>query len=256
MNLKRKEMIQMNKRPPKPQIKKGTTKRLLRYLGKKYTASFIFVIICIILSSVASIAGSLFLQTLIDDHITPLLSTPEPVFTGLLGAIGTMALIYLIGVITGYLYNRIMATISQGVLRDIRDEMFVKMEKLPIKYFDTNSHGDIMSHYTNDTDTLRHMLGKGLPQIISSVFSIIATLCSMIYLSWELTILVLIFTYFTLFATKKIAKKSSKYFIGQQHSLGKVNGYVKEMLIACEKWAKDMGCTEFAVTANWEISIV
>lgn len=220
----------MNKRPPRPKIKKGTTKRLLGYLGKKYTKSFILVIICIILSSLAGVLGSLFLQTLIDDHITPLLSTPNPVFTGLLGAIGIMVLIYLVGIITTYLYNRIMATISQGVLKDIRDEMFAKMEKLPIKYFDTNSHGDIMSHYTNDTDALRHMIGRGLPQIISSVFSIVATFCSMIFLSKELTLLVILFTVLTLFATKKIASKSSKYFIGQQHSLGKVNGYVKEML--------------------------
>ena len=220
----------MNKKPPRPKIKKGTTKRLLGYLGRKYTKSFILVIICIILSSLAGVLGSLFLQTLIDDHITPLLSTPNPVFTGLLGAIGVMVLIYLVGIITTYLYNRIMATISQGVLKDIRDEMFAKMEKLPIKYFDTHSHGDIMSHYTNDTDTLRHMIGRGLPQIISSVFSIVATFCSMIYLSKELTLLVVLFSMLTLFATRKIASKSSKYFIGQQHSLGKVNGYVKEML--------------------------
>jgi len=214
----------------KPSIKKGTLKRLISYIIKKYKFSFILVIICIILSSVAGIAGSLFLQVLIDDYITPLLSETNPVFKGLLNAIGVMCIIYVIGLITGYLYNKIMATISQGVLKDIRDDMFIKMEKLPIKYFDTHSHGDIMSHYTNDTDTLRQMVGKGLPQIISSVFSIIAIFCSMIYLSKILTLFVIVFTLLTLFVTKKITSKSSKYFISQQYSLGKVNGYIKEML--------------------------
>ena len=214
----------------KPSIKKGTLKRLISYIIKKYKFSFILVIICIILSSVAGIAGSLFLQVLIDDYITPLLNETNPVFNGLLNAIGVMCIIYVIGLITGYLYNRIMATISQGVLKDIRDDMFIKMEKLPIKYFDTHSHGDIMSHYTNDTDTLRQMVAKGLPQIISSVFSIIAIFCSMIYLSKILTLFVIVFTLLTLFVTKKITSKSSKYFISQQYSLGKVNGYIKEML--------------------------
>ena len=214
----------------KPSIKKGTLKRLISYITKKYKFSFILVIICIILSSVAGIAGSLFLQVLIDDYITPLLNEINPVFNGLLNAIGVMCIIYAIGLITGFLYNRIMATISQGVLKDIRDDMFVKMEKLPIKYFDTHSHGDIMSHYTNDTDTLRQMVGKGLPQIISSVFSIIAIFCSMIYLSKILTLFVIVFTLLTLLVTKKITSKSSKYFISQQYSLGKVNGYIKEML--------------------------
>lgn len=214
----------------KQKIKKGTIKRLMGYIKAKYNKRFIVVIICIILSSIASVAGSLFLQTLIDNYITPLLNETNPVFTGLLYAVGIMAIIYTIGIITGYLYNRIMATISQGVLKDIRDDMFSKMEKLPIQYFDTHSHGDIMSHYTNDTDTLRQMISQSLPQVISSTISIIAILCSMIYLSKILTIFVIIFTIITLSITKRLASKSSKYFINQQSSLGKVNGYIEEML--------------------------
>ena len=211
-------------------IRKGTIKRLIKYIRKKYNTRFIVVIICIIISSIASVVGSVFLRTLIDDQITPLLSAENPIFTGLLRVIGTMAIIYLLGILTGYFYNRIMATISQGVLKDIRDEMFEKMEKLPIKYFDTHSHGDIMSHYTNDTDTLRQMLSQGLPQVISSIITIVAIVCSMIYLSKLLTAFVIVFTIITLIITKELAGKSSKYFISQQKSLGKVNGYIEEML--------------------------
>ena len=141
-----------------------------------------------------------------------------------------MAIIYVIGVVTAYLYNRFMVTISQGVLRDIRNEMFEKMEKLPIRYFDTNTHGDIMSRYTNDVDTLRQMLSQSFPHVISASFSVITVFCSMIYLSLPLTVFVVIFTSLTIVVTKKIASRSSKYFLRQQNSLGKVNGYIEEML--------------------------
>ena len=214
----------------KNKVPKGTIKRLISYITKKHKKKLLIVFICIILSSVASVASSIFLQALIDDYITPLLNTENPVYTGLMIIIGFMALIYIIGIASSYLYNRLMAVISQGVLKDIRDEMFSKMEALPIKYFDTHTHGDIMSHYTNDTDTLRQMISQSFPQIISSVISIIAILCAMIYLSPILTILVLVFTVLTIFVTKNIALKSSKYFINQQDSLGKVNGYIEEML--------------------------
>ena len=214
----------------KQEIRKGTIKRLLGYITKKYKKQFIFVFICIIISSVASIAGSLFLQTLIDEYITPLLGVSDPVFTGLLRAIGVMILIYIAGIVTAYLYNRIMAVISQGVLKDIRDEMFAKMERLPIRYFDTHSHGDIMSHYTNDTDTLRQMISQSLPHVISSVISIIAIFCALIYLSPMLTVFVIFFTILTVMVTRFLAKKSSKYFINQQTSLASVNGYIEEML--------------------------
>ena len=214
----------------KPEIKKGTIKRIIKYITSEYKKELIIVFVCIILSSIASVAGSLFLQTLIDNYITPLLETENPIFTGLIKAIGVMAVIYIVGIITGYLYSRIMAVIAQGVLRNIRNEMFEKMEKLPIRYFDTHTHGDIMSTYTNDVDTLEQMISQGLPQAISSVISVIAIFCAMIYLSPILTVLVIIFTGITILTTKRIASKSSKYFISQQHSLGKVNGYIEEML--------------------------
>ena len=214
----------------KNEIKKGTLKRLLSYVLKNYKKQFIFVFICIIISSIASVAGSLFLQTLIDDYITPLLKDTNPVFTELLKILTVMATIYIIGILASYLYSRLMAVISQGVLRDIRNEMFTKMERLPIRYFDTNTHGDIMSHYTNDTDTLRQVLSQSLPQVITSVFSIIAIFCSMIYLSPLLTIFVIIFTILTIIVTKTISSKSAKYFLKQQYALGKVNGYIEEML--------------------------
>ncbi len=216
----------MNRR----KIKKGTTKRLLKYVIKNNRIRLLVVFICIILSSVASVAGSLFLKTLIDDYITPLLSEQNPVFTGLLTAILMMCIVYVIGIITTYLYNRMMVTVSQGVQKNIRDDMFAKMQKLPIKYFDTNAHGDIMSHYTNDTDTLRQMISQSLPHIVSSLMTVIAILCSMIYLSKTLTIFVIIFTILTLLVTKELASRSAKYFVGQQDSLGKVNGYIEEML--------------------------
>lgn len=214
----------------RPQIKKGTIKRLLGYIKRKYTKKFILVLLCIIISSVASVVGSLFVQILIDDYITPLLGMENPVFTGLLKAIGIMIIIYAIGIICTYLYNRIMAVISQGVLKDIRDEMFEKMETLPIKFFDTHTHGDIMSHYTNDTDTLRQMISQGLPELVASIVMIVAIFFSMLYLSPILTVFVIAFTFITVCITKTIAGKSAKYFIGQQKSLGIVNGYVEEML--------------------------
>ena len=214
----------------KIQIRKGTIKRLLGYITKKYKKQFAVVLICIIFSSIAQVAGSLFLQILIDDYVTPLLGEPNPVYTGLLGAIGIMVIIYIVGMLTSYLYNRLMAVVAQGVLKDIRDEMFDKMEALPIRYFDTHTHGDIMSHYTNDTDTLRQMISQSLPFCIQSVISIVAILCSMIYLSPILTIFVLVFSALTIIITRIVGAKSSKNFINQQASLGKVNGYIEEML--------------------------
>ena len=214
----------------KQKIKKGTVKRLLGYIKRKYKKQFFIVIICIILASIAMVGSSLFLRTLIDNYITPLLGTENPVFTELLKMVLGMAVIYLIGVVAGYIYNRKMAVIAQGVLKDIRDEMFSKMQSLPISYFDTNTHGDIMSHYTNDTDTLRQMLSQSLPQIIYSVITIVVILCGMIYLSPVLMIFTIAFSILTIFVTKKIAGKSSKYYINQQKSLGTVNGYIEEML--------------------------
>ena len=207
-----------------------TAKRLIGYVTKNYKKQLFLVILCILVSSVSGVIGSLFLQTVIDDYITPLLNVTNPIFTGLLKAIGFMAIIYIMGALAGYLYNRIMAVISQSVLKDIRDEMFSKMQTFPISYFDTNTHGDIMSHYTNDTDTLRQMISQSLPSLISSLITIVAVVCAMLSISVLLTFFIIIFVFFMLYVTKKIAGKSGKYFINQQQSLGKVNGFVEEMI--------------------------
>ncbi len=214
----------------KNSIKKGTIKRLLGYITKNYKKQFIIVIICIIISSIASVASSLFLQQLIDNYITPLLGTENPVFTGLMQAIGIMATIYLLGIVSTYLYNRLMVSVAQGVLKKIRDEMFSKMEALPIKYFDTHTHGDVMSRYTNDADTLTETIAQSVPQAIASTITVVAIVFGMFYLSPLLSIFVFFFTMVTLFVTKSIAKKSAKYFISQQASIGRVNGYIEEML--------------------------
>ena len=214
----------------KPKADSKTLKRIIKYITNNYKGKFIFVIICIIISSIASVAGSLFLKTLIDDYIGPLLTQENPVFTGLLNAIGIMIGIYVIGIISTWTYNFITVRISQGVLKTIRDEMFEKMQKLPIKYFDTHTHGDIMSHYTNDTDTLMQMISQSIPQLIASGTTVIAVFISMISISIYLTILVILFIFVMLFVVKQVAGKSSKYFIAQQESIGKVDGYIEEMI--------------------------
>ena len=215
---------------PGMKIRKGTIKRLASYIKNKYKKQFIAVMILVIISSGATVAVSLFLQKLIDNYISPILGMENPIFDGLLKAIGIIIVICLSGIISTYIYNRIMSIISQGVLKDIRDEMFNKMQDLPIKYFDTHTHGDIMSRYTNDVDTLEQTISQVLPQMISSIITVIVTLCAMIYLSKLMTIFVIIFTAITLIITKKISMKSSKHFIKGQESLGKVNGYIEEML--------------------------
>ena len=206
-----------------------TLKRLLSYISQ-YRIQFIFVLVSILLSAVASVVSTLFLKTLIDDYITPLLLEAVPDFSGLARLILIMAGIYLIGVIATLFYNRVMVVIAQGVLKEIRDEMFEKMQKLPIRYFDTPSHGDIMSHYTNDTDTLRQMLTQSIPQLFSSVVTIVAVFVSMLTLSLWLTIFVVLFTFIILKVVGNITSKSSKYFVSQQKSLGDVNGYIEEMI--------------------------
>ena len=210
--------------------KKKTAKRLLKYITKSYKKHLILVIICIILSSVASVAGSMFLGTLIDEYISPLLLEPNPVFTGLLKAIIMMGAIYLVGVISTFIYTRIMARISQGVLKEIRDEMFNKMQTFPIKYFDTHTHGEIMSYYTNDVDTLSQMIGQSLPQFIASITSVIAVFIAMIITSIPLTIFIIVFIFMMIKVTGKVASKSGKYFVKQQETLGKVNGFIEEMI--------------------------
>ncbi|MFR0903521.1 MAG: ABC transporter ATP-binding protein, partial [Anaerovoracaceae bacterium] len=188
------------------------------------------VMICILLSSGASVASSLFLQTLIDDYISPLLIEAVPDFSGLLQVIMSMSAVFLAGVLASLFYSRTMAVIAQSTLKDIRDEMFTKMQGLPIKYFDTRTHGDIMSYYTNDADTLRQMISQSLPNLFSSVVSMVAVFCSMLYLSIWLTLIVVVFTVLILLVIKGIASKSGNYFMKQQTSIADVNGYIEEMI--------------------------
>lgn len=217
----------MGRKFQKPEGK--TIKRLLSYI-MRYKIRFIFVMICIIINALTNVASSLFLQVLIDDYIIPLQQQAHPVFSGLLRAILLMGGIYLIGVLTGLIYNRIMVVIAQGVLKDIRDEMFAYMQTLPIKYFDTHTHGDIMSHYTNDTDTLRQMISQSIPQTFSSIITIVSTFVAMLVTDIWLTLFVIAFVILMLIVTKKIAAKSSTYFVKQQQSIGDVNGYIEEMI--------------------------
>ena len=215
---------------PKQKPDPETIKRLLSYVSKDYKTPFIFVLICIVFSAIAGIIGSMFLKVLIDSYISPLLLEANPVFSGLLKAISIMAGIYVIGIISTYFYNVTMVVIAQGVLKKIRDEMFAHMQALPIKYFDTHTHGDIMSYYTNDADTLRQMISQSIPQVLSSIITIVTVVVAMIATSIHLTVLVLIFVTFMLYTTKKIAGKSGTYFVKQQESIGKLNGFIEEMI--------------------------
>ena len=214
---------------PTQKFNKDTFKRLLKYMSK-YKFRYILVFICIIISSVVQIAGQLFLKTLIDDYITPLMGVENPVFTGLLKFVGFMASIYLIGVVCSFLYNRIMINVAQGVLKDIRDEMFNHMQTLPISYFDNNTHGDIMSRYTNDTDSLEMMVSQSIPMCVGSIITIISIFVSMLTLNVPLTFAVVIGVIAMVVGTKNIVKKSGRYFVSQQESLGKLNGFIEEMI--------------------------
>lgn len=219
----------MNKKPSRPQVNPNTLKRLLGYLSV-YKTRVVLVIICILLSAIANVMSSLFIQRLIDDYISPLLLEANPVFDALFRAIVQMACIYVIGILASLIYNRTMAIISQGILKKIRDDMFAHMQTLPIKYFDTHTHGDVMSHYTNDTDALRQMLSQSLPQLLSSCVTIVAVFVSMLYLSVWMTLFIVVFLFFILKIVKSIAGKSSVYFIKQQQNIGDVNGYIEEMI--------------------------
>ena len=214
---------------PKKKVNTQTIKRLMSYISK-YKIRFIFVLICIVISSLASVSSSLFLQTLIDDYISPLLLEATPNFSGLARAIFAMMAIYALGIFATLFYNRTMVVIAQGVLKKIRDEMFAHMQKLPIRYFDTHAHGDIMSHYTNDADTLRQMLAQSIPQMFASAITIISVIFAMLSLSVWMTAFVLFFVFCMLQVTKFIASRSGKYFIKQQVSLGELNGFIEEMI--------------------------
>ncbi len=207
----------------------GTAKRVFAYFGR-YRLLFVLVVFCILISALASVAGALFLQTLIDDYISPLIGQAHPNFTPLLEAILVMGCIYLAGILSVFVYNRLMIIIAQGTLKHIRDDMFSLMQALPLRYFDTHTFGDTMSRYTNDTDALRQMIAQSLPNFISSIVTILAVFCAMLRLSWQLTIVVVIVVFIMIKITGKIAGKSGEYFIRQQNSLGKVDGYIEEMI--------------------------
>jgi ATP-binding cassette subfamily B protein len=207
-----------------------TLKRLLAYVLKEYKFLFFIVMLTIIISTLANVIGTLFIKNLIDDYITPLLNKSGADFGPLLKMIFTMAVIYYVGVLSTYAYSRVMIVISQGSLKKIRDDMFSHMETLPIKFFDTHAHGDIMSLYTNDTDALRQMISQGIPQLLSAIITVVSIFVSMIFLSLPLVGIEVLIIILMFFVTKSIGAKSGKYFGLQQKDLGAVNGYIEEMM--------------------------
>lgn len=235
--------------PEKTQFDSKTLKRLLSYM-RQYKKAMALVTVCILLSAIASAASSMFLQTLIDDYIVPLVGQDQPVFTGLIRALCTIGGVYLIGILATWIYNRTMVTIAQGTLKSIRDEMFIKMQALPVSYFDRHTNGDTMSLYTNDTDTLRQLIAQSLGQFISSVFTIVAVFFCMLYISVWLTIVVLISLFFILKAVELVVKKTGHYFAAQQMTLAELDGYVEEM-IGGQKVVK-VFCHEDAARAEFQ----
>lgn len=219
-----------NQRGKGPENPVRLLKRLMGMLMKHYGAAIIIVAICIIINVLANVQGTMFMQRLIDDYITPLLKSETKNYTPLLHAIGRVACFYGIGIIASYSYNRIMVNVTQGMLKTFRDSMFTKMEQLPIKYFDTHAHGDIMSMYTNDTDTLRQMISQSMPQLFNSAITIISTTVCMFMLNIPLTALTFFMVGIMLVLTRKIGGLSAKHFIAQQKDIGTVNGYIEEMM--------------------------
>ena len=219
-----------NQRGKGPENPGRLLKRLMGMLMKHYGTAVIIVAICIIINVLANVQGTMFMQRLIDDYITPLLKSETKNYTPLLHAIGRVACFYGIGIIASYSYNRIMVNVTQGMLKTFRDSMFTKMEQLPIKYFDTHAHGDIMSMYTNDTDTLRQMISQSMPQLFNSAITIISTTVCMFMLNIPLTALTFFMVGIMLVLTRKIGGLSAKHFIAQQKDIGTVNGYIEEMM--------------------------
>ena len=207
-----------------------TIKRLIKNITKNYKIQLIIVLVLVILSSLANVSSSLFMERLVDNYITPMLNIENPDFIPLIKALLTMCCIYIIGIVSTYVYNRIMVVVGQGTLRNIRNELFAKMQKLPIRYFDTHLNGDIMSHYTNDIDTLRELISRGIPQTLSLFITVVASFIAMLITNIYLSILVVIMGILMLITTKKIASKSSKYFMKQQETIGMVDGYIEEMM--------------------------
>ena len=204
--------------------------RVIRYMLHYYKYPFLLVIVCILITAIATVVGATFPQTLVDDYITPMLQNGTDDFSGLASDLIRLACIMGVGVITAFSYNRIMVNVSQGTMRHLRDDLFRRMESLPIKYFDTHAHGDIMSVYTNDVDTLRQLLSQSIPQIINSVITMAATLITMIILNPALTVISILTAVVMLFVTSNFSKLSGRYYIRQQIDLGAVDGFIEEML--------------------------
>lgn len=219
-------------RGPKPKIKNPGKlfARLMGFIFKKYLPACIIVVICIFVSVLANVQGTMFTKNLIDDYIVPLLKTGNPDYGPLLAAMGRVAVFYGIGVISTFAYSKIMIYISQGTIKNLRVELFSHMQDLPIRYFDSHAHGDIMSIYTNDIDTLRQLISQSLPQILNSAITVVSVFVSMVILNIPLTILTIVMVIVTTVVTKKFAGFSSRYFLAQQRDLGKVNGFIEEML--------------------------
>ena len=204
--------------------------RLMRYILKKYLVQCIIVVVCIFVGVLANVQGTMFMQKLIDNYITPMIGQENPDFLPLLRAMVRVGIFYLIGALSTYAYTRIMVNVSQGTLKNLRNDMFAHMEKLPIKYFDTHAHGDIMSCYTNDIDTLRQMISQSMPQLLSSVITIVSVFASMVILNIPLTIVTLLMVGIMLVCTRKLAGLSGKFFVAQQKDIGILNGYIEEMM--------------------------
>lgn len=217
---------------PKPKIKNPGKlfARLMGFIFKKYLPACIIVVICIFVSVLANVQGTMFTKNLIDDYIVPLLKTGTPDYGPLLAAMGKVAVFYGIGVISTFAYSKIMIYVSQGTIKNLRVELFSHMQDLPIRYFDSHAHGDIMSIYTNDIDTLRQLISQSLPQILNSAITVVSVFVSMVILNIPLTVLTIVMVIVTTVVTKKFAGFSSRYFLAQQRDLGKVNGFIEEML--------------------------
>ena len=217
---------------PRPKVENPgkVFKRILAYVMKQYKFQVILVLCCILLGVFAQVQGTLFMQTLIDSYILPLLAEKSNDFSGLLHAITRVACFYGVGILAFFIQNRTMAKITQGTLKRLRDDLFVHMQTLPIKYFDSHAHGDIMSVYTNDIDTLRQLISQSLPQLVNTIITVVSVFLSMLYLSVPLSVLTLVMVGAMMLATKYLTGNSGKYFLKQQQELGKVNGYIEEMM--------------------------
>ena len=224
----------MNEKNEKKQASRAASPkvvgRVIRYMLHYYKIPFFFVIVCIVITAAATVIGATFPQTLVDDYITPMLKSGSSDFSGLASQIVRLACIMAVGVITAFTYNRIMVNVSQGTMRRLRDDLFARMESLPIKYFDTHAHGDIMSVYTNDVDTLRQLLSQSIPQVINSVITMAATLITMIVLNPALTLISILTAAVMILVTSNFSKLSAKYYVRQQMDLGAVDGFIEEML--------------------------